>query len=103
MKDTSQLNFTSLEDVKRRFDPAHDKCKEKPSAFKRYTLSGNVFPYKHRRPLPEGAAQEALKYIRAISAQYPFQLRYHLALPYWYRFSEAWCESGDEGKALRAI
>jgi hypothetical protein len=60
-------------------------------------------PYEHRRRLPKDVARRAANYIACICEQYPFQLRYTMALPLWERFAEEWCESGEEEKALRAI
>lgn len=92
-----------LDKVKSRFNDEHDTCKDSLQDSKKYTLEGNAFKYEHGRPIPEETAQKAIAYIRALTKRYPFQLRYYMALPYWYRFSERWCETGDEDKALRAI
>jgi hypothetical protein len=93
-----------LEAVKERFNPEHDTCQDKITDIKRYTLQGKkTFKYRHNRELPPEVSQKAVAYIRALVKRYPFQLRYVLALPYWYRFTEAWCDSGDEDIAMRAI
>lgn len=103
MKAVSQSSSTSLEAVKQRFNPAQDTCQDKINDIKRYTLKGTTFRYEHGRPLPVETAHKAVAYIREIVKVYPFQLRYVLAQPYWKRFSEAWCDTGDEYKSLRAI
>lgn len=102
VRETSQLDST-LSDVKKRFNPEHDTCQDKITDIKRYTLEGKGFRYEHGRPLPDETAIHAVDYIRELVKKYPFQLRYVLALPLWKRFSEAWCDTGDEGKSLRAI
>lgn len=99
----SQLNFTSLGEVKKRIDPEHDTCHDNLSDNKYYTLQGQPFRYRHSRPLPKETGTKAVSYISALMKRYPFQLRYVLALPYWKRFSESWCDTGDEDKALGAI
>jgi hypothetical protein len=64
---------------------------------------GGAFPYEHSRPLPLQDAEQAMKYIKSITAKYPVQLRYALAIPLWRRFTQTWCETGDLKKALRGI
>ena len=60
-------------------------------------------PYEHRRPLPKATAQKALDYIAVLTAQYPVQMRYAMALPLWYRFAQEWCDTGSERESLRVI
>lgn len=75
-----------------------------PSAKTRGTpLQGFPFEYTHNRPLPRKTASKAMMYIRAICAEYPIESRHGIAKPLWNRFQEAWCDTGDEGKSLRAI
>jgi hypothetical protein len=62
-----------------------------------------AFPYEHSRPLPKATAKKALALIEALVKPYPFQLRYAMARPLWFRFTEAWCDTGDEKKALLAV
>jgi hypothetical protein len=62
-----------------------------------------VFPYEHTRKLDEYTAEKAHKYIRELTKNYPFQLRFAMALPLWERFAEEWCATGDEKRALGAI
>lgn len=62
-----------------------------------------MFPYKHSRPLPHETAQRALDYIAVLTKIYPFQIRYAMARPLWYRFAQEWCDTGDERKSLRVI
>jgi hypothetical protein len=64
---------------------------------------GGYFPYEHKRTLLQPDAEQALKYIKAITAKYPMQLRYAMAVPLWNRFAQTWCETGDLKKALRGI
>lgn len=93
-----------MEAVKQRFKPEEDTCQDKITDIKRYTIEGSrTFKYEHERQLPVEVSERAVAYIRALVKGYPFQLRYVMALPYWKRFSEAWCDTGDEHKALRAI
>jgi hypothetical protein len=61
------------------------------------------FPYSHSRDLPVEVASQAINYIDAIVKQYPFQLRYTMALPLWKRFTQEWCDTGDIEKSLRVI
>lgn len=62
-----------------------------------------LFPYPHTRPLRTETAQKAIDYIAHITAKYPFQMRYAMAMPLWKRFAREWCDTGDEQKALRVI
>ena len=81
-----------------------DRCIEKPTKHMAWhSIKEFMMPYTHNRPLPKRSAKRALDYIAAITKSYPFQLRYSMALPLWYRFCQAWCETGEEGVALNAI
>lgn len=80
-----------------------DHLREKASANEGYTLEFGVFPYRHSRDLSKDTARKAHDYIRVLVKKYPFQIRYAMALPLWERFCEAWCDTGDEAKALGAI
>lgn len=73
----------------------------KHSAWKK--ASKDVFPYRHGRPLPMEIEQRAIDYISVLVKQFPFQLQFVMALPLWERFAQAWCETGDEQKAMRDI
>lgn len=80
-----------------------DKPAKRTKSDKKYTLEGFVFGYNHGRPLPRKTAAKAMRYIRAIVAEYPLESRYGIAKPLWSRFCIEWCNTGDEGKSLRAI
>lgn len=67
------------------------------------SASHGRFPYEHRRRLPAEVAQQAIEYIDVIVKDYPFQLRYTMALPLWKRFAQEWCDTGDVEKSLRVI
>lgn len=62
-----------------------------------------LFPYSHGRDLPKETAQRAIDYIEVLTRKYPFQIRYAMALPLWYRFCDAWCDTGDEAYSLGKI
>ena len=64
-----------------------------------------LVPYTHNRPLPRSTAKKGMKYISTIIKKegYPFQLSYAMMLPLWYRFTESWCNHGDETRALLDI
>ena len=86
----------------------HDKCVETPEKHMKwmnvkYVGGDSPVPYHHTRMLPHSTGKKALKYIEAITSEYPFQIRYAMMLPLWYRFTEAWCDSGDEKVSLLAI
>ena len=86
----------------------HDRCLEKSEKYdvlktiKAINPNGPIW-YTHDRPLPWATARRALRYISAITAKYPFQLRYAMMLPLWYRFTESWCDTGSEGAAMSHI
>lgn len=84
--------------------PDRDTLQDAPDKHLKWTIVNNEsFQYRHKRPLPRKAAREAIKYINVLTRQYPFQLRYAMAIPLWERFSQEWCESGDLKKSLRGI
>jgi hypothetical protein len=90
--------------VLKNWTPESDTLKDEVGKHMSWTdLSNKAFPYEHGRPMPMALARKAINYITAIVKQYPFQLRYTMALPLWARFCEAWCDTGDEQKALLAI
>lgn len=87
-----------------RTSPEKDTLQETPEKSLRWTSAKKpYFPYSHKRPLPRRQAQKAIDYINVITKDYPFQLRYAMALPLWERFSRTWCDSGDIQEALRGI
>lgn len=91
-----------MEDVK--IDESLDTLQEEPTKSLKWTNVENVkFPYNHRRPLSQKNAQKALDYIAVLTKQYPFQIRWAMAVPLWKRFAEAWCETGDIKESLRVI
>lgn len=53
--------------------------------------------------LPEHWGEEAKKYIRTCTRDYPFQMRFFLGEPMWLRFCDVWAHTGDIRKAMRAI
>jgi hypothetical protein len=67
------------------------------------SVDKQAFPYEHSRPLPKVTAQKALALIEAEVKPFPFQLRYVMARPLWFRFTETWCNTGDEKKALLSV
>jgi len=84
--------------------PERDTLQETPDKSLRWAYATNtMFDYSHKRPLPTLVAQKAIDYISVLVKGYPFQLRYAMAQPLWDRFTEEWCNSGDERKALNAI
>jgi hypothetical protein len=86
------------------WDEERDTLTEEPGASLGWKSADDpAFPYEHGRGLPKPTAQKAIDYIDHLTRKYPFQIRYAMALPYWHRFAQAWCETGDEKKALRAI
>jgi hypothetical protein len=99
----STVEVSNQSDLAQSVSPEQDTCQDKPSDKKKYTLSGSPFKYEHGRPLPPETADKAIAYIKVLTKDYPFQLRYYMALPYWNRFQENWCDYGDEERALRAI
>lgn len=66
-------------------------------------VNNGMFQYEHPRQLPSDTAQKAIDYIQVLTKQYPFQIRYSMAKPYWERFAAEWCRTGDEQSALRKI
>lgn len=87
-----------------------DRCIDAPTKHYKWasldSIGGNkMVPYTHDRPLPKPTAEEGMKYIAAIIKKegYPFQLSYAMMLPLWYRFTESWCDHGDEKRALLDI
>lgn len=93
----SLSDSTSWVKVKERFDPDKDTCQ----TFQ--TKQTKKYEYQHTRPLPEDVRERSTKYIDVITAKFPFQMRHLMGLAYWKRFSESWCDYGDEQKAMRAI
>ena len=92
------------EDILARSSPERDTLQETPDKSSRWTkVSETMFDYNHPRPLPNDTAQKAIDYINVIVKEFPFQIRYHMAVPLWERFSDAWCETGNESESLRAI
>lgn len=84
--------------------PKRDTLQETPDVSMRWTdVKKGEFEYTHSRPLPNDTAQKAIDYIAAITAKYPFQIRFAMATPLWERFAETWCNTGDEEEALRVI
>ena len=61
------------------------------------------FPWEHDRNLKVNEAKEAINRIDAEVAGFPFQIRYAMALPLWYRYAAMYCETGDQEKALAEI
>ncbi len=53
--------------------------------------------------LTEHNSDEAKRYIRTVTEIYPFQMRFYLGEPMWARFCDAWAESGDITRAMRAV
>lgn len=85
-------------------DPERDTLQETPTTSMRWIkVDKGEFEYTHSRPLPKDTAQKALDYIAAITAKYPFQIRYAMAIPLWERFAQTWCNTGDEQESLRVI
>lgn len=56
-----------------------------------------------QRALSDTYAELAVMYIRACTAQYPFQIRQYLGEPMWMRFCDMWSATGDFARAMRAI
>lgn len=84
--------------------PELDTFTDDPVRVMRWTKAEKVkFPYEHSRPLPTTTAQAALDYIKVLTEGFPLQIRYAMALPLWYRFADAWCDTGDEQESLRVI
>lgn len=84
--------------------PELDTFRDDPVRVMRWTAAGREkFPYEHGRPLPRETAQRAIDYIKVLVEPYPLQLRYAMARPLWYRFADAWCDTGDEQESLRVI
>jgi hypothetical protein len=84
--------------------PERDTLQESPEKKASWTdVSTTMFEYDHPRPLPNVVAQKAIDYIETIVKGFPFQIRYHMAIPLWERFAEEWCSTGDEDRSLGAI
>lgn len=98
-----QSNSTSLAAVKKRFNKEHDTCQDKITDRDTYTLSGKGYRYLHGRPMPSATRDAAIQYIKVLTAKYPFQMRSLMGQALWNRFSETWCDTGDQLKSLRAI
>ena len=88
----------------------HDVCTESPEKHYKWADLESIgaqqaVPYFHHRPLPKVTAKRAMLYISQIikAEGYPFQLTYAMMLPLWYRFTETWCDYGDESMAMNAI
>lgn len=89
-----------------RTTPELDTLQDKPEVHVKWTNIEEMqksFPYKHGRDLPRTTAKKAITYIETLTRPYPFQMRYAMALPLWYRFCDAWCDTGDEQYALGKI
>ncbi len=99
----SNTDLKKREEILARVDVTKDTCQDDYESRKSYKIEGKIFNYKHGRPLPRETAENAIKYISMIMRPYPFQLRYTLAQPFWRRFCNEWCDSGDATKAMRAI
>jgi hypothetical protein len=99
-QDSSVLDKTKKKKILKKYDESLDSCKDNPGD---YSFNDYRFSYNHRRPLPKEVARKAIKYIIAIVAAYPFQVRIGVAKPLWDIFCQEWCETGDESKSLRAI
>jgi hypothetical protein len=61
------------------------------------------FPYNHDRVLKVNQASDAINIIDDKVKGFPFQIRYAMALPLWYRYADMYCTSGDHEKALKSI
>jgi hypothetical protein len=83
-------------------DLAKDTLQDTPSK-KWMSVDNPLLDYTHSRPLPKPVARRAIKYINQLVSIYPFQIRYAMAVPLWQRFSQAWCDTGDEKESLRVI
>lgn len=105
VRDMSLRNSIGLDKGKilAKINKSQDTCVDTIDMHASYSLKAGIFPYTHGRPLPKKTANKAVKYIRAITSKYPFQLRMMLALPLWEKFAQEWCETGDELKSLKAI
>lgn len=81
-----------------------DTLQDSPKvALKWKSSDKGMFPYTHSRQLPKEVAQKAIDYIAVLTEEYPFQIRYAMAVPLWKRFAQEWCDTGDEQKSLRVI
>lgn len=90
--------------MRQKLHPKQDTLQETTEVSMRWTdVKKGEFEYTHSRPLSNETAQRAIDYIAAITAKYPFQIRYAMAIPLWERFTEVWCNTGDEEEALRVI
>ena len=90
--------------MRKTLHPEKDTLQETHEVSMKWTKAENgVFDYKHSRPLPQETAQKAIDYIAVITKDYPFQLRYALAIAHWERFAQVWCDTGNESEALKVI
>ena len=83
-----------------------DRCTEKPQkhlGWKKVNNNFLGFPWEHDRVLKVSHAQEAVNKIDAQVRVFPFQLRYAMARPLWYRYANMYCETGDQDKAMAEI
>lgn len=83
-----------------------DQCTETPSkhmGWNQVSSDSLSFPWRHERPIKVREAQEAVRSIEEQVKGFPFQIRFAMALPLWYRYSDSYCQSGDQEKALREI
>lgn len=76
---------------------------ETKPAMKWTKVEREMFPYTHSRPLPHAVGQRALDYIAVLTKQYPFQIRYAMAIPLWKRFAQEWCDTGNEVASIAKI
>lgn len=103
-KTEPQLDFSPYSGIKERWTADKDSLQESIDDHEGNRFEFGILPYNHpKRALPNDVAERAHNYVFAIVKQYPFQLRYAMALPLWSRFCQTWCETGDEPTALRAI
>lgn len=96
-------SVASKQKILHNWDEEKDHCREGAAGNEGHTLDFGVFSYDHSRPLTNEAARKAHDYIRVLVKNYPFQIRYAMALPLWDRFCREWCDSGSETRALGAI
>ena len=83
-----------------------DVCVEKPDVhlgWKVVNQSHLDFPWDHDRTIKVQDAKEAIALIDKAVSGFPFQIRYAMALPLWYRYATVFCETGDQQKALAEI
>jgi hypothetical protein len=83
-----------------------DVCTESPTphlGWKVVNQSHLGFPYHHDRMLGVNHASAAIKVIDSKVKDFPFQIRYAMALPLWYRYADMYCATGDQDKAIGSI